>query len=106
MKALAKRLIGPQLAQEIIGQKEISEQEKRDEVFEKWLEVKGPNATYKEVVSQFEALQCTEAAAAVRLLVSSNAQSTANGKCICKTRRIVTRIHARARLAAHYWHFA
>ena len=51
LKAVAKRLVGPQLAQKIIGQKELSEQDKRDEVLEKWLEVKGSSATYRELVN-------------------------------------------------------
>ena len=78
LKAVAKRLIGPQQALNIIDQEELSEQDKRDEVFEMWLKVKGSNATYKELVALFQALKCTETAKAVRMLVTSNAQSDGN----------------------------
>ena len=81
LKAVAKRLIGPQQAHDIIDQEELSEQDKRDEVFEQWLKVKGSKATYKELVALFETLKCTEAAKAVRMLVTSNAQSDGNEKC-------------------------
>ena len=83
LKAVAKRLIGPQQAHDIIDQEELSEQDKRDEVFEMWLKVKGPNATYKELVALFETLKCTETAKAVRMLVKSNAQSDGNELMQC-----------------------
>ena len=75
---VAKRLIGPKLAKDIFDKVELSDQEKRDEVFETWLKVKGPNATYKELVNLFETLKCAETANAVRMLVVSNAQSDGN----------------------------
>ena len=78
LKAVAKRLIGPQRARDIIDQEELSDQDKRDEVFEMWLKEKGPNSTYKKLVGLFEALKCTEIAKAVRMLVTSNAQSDGN----------------------------
>ena len=78
LKAVAKRLIGPQQAHDIIDQEELSEQDKRDEVFEQWLKVKGSEATYKELVALFETLKFTEAAKAVRMMVTSNAQSDGN----------------------------
>ena len=82
LKAVARRLIGPQLTKDIIGNEELSEQDRRDEVFEKWLEMKGPKATYRELANVFEKLQDIEAAQAVRKLTISYAQSDSTGKCI------------------------
>ena len=82
LKEVAKRLIGRQLSQVIIGKEGLSEQDKRDEVFEKWLEMKGPKATYRELVSIFEGLQNIEAVEAVRKLTASYAQTGSTGKCI------------------------
>ena len=79
---VAKRLIGPQLTKDIIGKEGLREQNKRDEVFEKWLEMKGPKATYRELVNIFEKLKDIEAAEAVRKLATSYAQSDSTGKCI------------------------
>ena len=80
LKAVARRLIGPQLTKDIIGNEELREQDRRDEVFEKWLEMKGPKATYRELVNVFEKLQDIEAAQAVRKLTTSYAQSDSTGK--------------------------
>ena len=80
--AVARRLIGPQLTKDIIGKEGLSEQDKRDEVFEKWLEMKGPMATYRELVNVFEKLQDIEAAEAIRKLTTSYAQSDSTGKYI------------------------
>ena len=79
---VARRLIGPQLTKDIIGKEGLREQNKRDEVFEKWLEMKGPKATYRELVNIFEKLKDIEAAEAVRKLAASYAQSDSTGKCI------------------------
>ena len=84
LKAVARRLIGPQLTKDIIGNEELSEQDKRDEVFEKWLEMKGPKATYRELLNIFEGLQHMEAAEAVRKLTTSYAQSDSTGKYMYK----------------------
>ena len=78
LKAVAKRLVGPQLAKDIMDKVELTDQDKRDEVLEMWLKVKGPNATYKELVDLFETLKCKETANAIRMLVVSNAQSDGN----------------------------
>ena len=82
LKAVARRLIGPLPTKDIIGNEELSEQDKRDEVFEKWLEMKGPKATYRELVNIFLKLKNIEAAEAVRKLTTSHAQSDSSGKCI------------------------
>ena len=80
LRAVARRLIGTQLTKDIIGNEGLSEQNKRDEVFEKWLEMKGPKATYRELVNIFEKLQHMEAALGVRKLATSYAQSDSTGK--------------------------
>ena len=78
---VCRRLVGPQFVSEI-QQEGSSEQNKKDRVLEKWLEVKGSNATYRELINVFEKLKCHEAAHAVRGLVTPSDESENKGKSV------------------------
>lgn len=66
---VGKRLIGPQVIKEI-DHEEHSEQNKRDRMFEKWLEMKGSEATYRVLIEVLKEIQNAQAAEAVQKLAS------------------------------------
>ena len=67
-KVVGKRLLKPTYVNDIDLEEE-SEQRKRDRMVEKWSEIKGPEATYRAIITVFEKLSNRQAADAVRDLV-------------------------------------
>ena len=67
-KMVGKRLIGPQPVRDI-DREENSEQNKRDKMLEKWLEIEGSKATYRVLIEVLKDVQNTQAAEAVEKLV-------------------------------------
>ena len=74
-KVIGRRLVGIKNVQDIDREEEQCEQEKRDEMFEKWKEMKGSKATYRVLIDVFEEVKNPLAAHAVREIVSRNATS-------------------------------
>eukprot|EP00731_Ephydatia_muelleri_P037955 Em0610g2a len=74
-KLIGRRLVGIKTVQDIDRKEEQCEQEKRDEMFEKWIEMKGSKATYRVLIDVFEEVKNPLAAHAVREIVSRNATS-------------------------------
>eukprot|EP00731_Ephydatia_muelleri_P002792 Em0001g2792a len=74
-KVIGRRLVGIKNVQDIDREEEQCEQEKRDEMFEKWIEMKGSKATYRVLIDVFEEVKNPLAAHAVREIVSRNATS-------------------------------
>ena len=75
-KVVGKRLLNATYVNDI-DMEEGSEQRKRDRMVEKWLEIKGPRATYRAILTVFEKLSNRQAAEAVRnLVVQGNFQCT------------------------------
>eukprot|EP00731_Ephydatia_muelleri_P008623 Em0004g961a len=71
-KVVGKRLLNATYVNDI-DMEEGSEQRKRDRMVEKWLEIKGPRATYRAILTVFEKLSNRQAAEAVRNLVVQDA---------------------------------
>ena len=69
-KTVGKRLIDSQLIKDI-DREEQSEQRKRDTMLEKWLEVKGSEATYRALIDVLNVLKNTQVAEEVQKLASS-----------------------------------
>ena len=69
-KMLGKRLIGLQTTEDI-DREEHSEQNKRDKMLEKWLEMKGSKATYRVLIEALQRIKNVQAAEAVQKLASS-----------------------------------
>ena len=73
-KMLGKRLIGFQTTEDI-DREEHSEQNKRDKMMEKWLQMKGCKATYRVLIEALQRIKNVQAAEAVQKLV------VIEGKC-------------------------
>ena len=69
-KMVGKRLIGLQAIRDI-DREEHSEQNKRDKMLEKWLEIDGSKATYRVLIEVLKDVQNTQAAEDVQKLASS-----------------------------------
>ena len=68
-KTIGRRLVGFKTVNEIDQKAEQCEQEKRDDMFEKWIEQKGSKATYRALIEVFEEVKDPLAARAVREIV-------------------------------------
>ena len=69
-KMLGKRLIGVQTTEDIDREEHI-EQNKRDKMLEKWLEMNGSKATYKALINALQRIENVKAAEAVQRLALS-----------------------------------
>ena len=69
-KTVGKRLIGSQIIDDI-SREEQNEQNKRDKMLEKWLEIKGSKATYRVLFDVLKDVQNTQVAEEVQKLASS-----------------------------------
>ena len=67
---MGKRLIDSKLIKDI-DREEQSEQRKRDTMLEKWLEMKGSEATYRALIDVLNVLKNTQVAEEVQKLASS-----------------------------------
>ena len=67
-KVVGRRLVGEQAIVDI-DREEGSEQGKRDKMFDKWREHKGPKATYRVLIGVFEEVMNHQAAEVVKALV-------------------------------------
>ena len=67
---MGKRLIDSQLIKDI-DREEQSEQNKRDTMLEKWLEMKGSEATYRALIDVLKVVQNTQVAEEVKKLALS-----------------------------------
>ena len=67
---MVKRLIGIQAINDI-NIEEQSEQNKRDKMLEKWLEIKGSKATFRALIEAFNDIDNIRAAEEVQKLASS-----------------------------------
>ena len=81
-KTIGRRLVGFNTVKEIDQKAEQRELEKRDDMFEKWIELKGSKATYRALIEVFEEVNDPLAARAVREIVLHGA---ATGLCMVLT---------------------
>ena len=70
-KVVCRRLLEDYQACEDIDCEERSEQSKRDRMFQKWKEMKGSHATYRELITVFESIGNRAAAEMVNELALS-----------------------------------
>ncbi|KAL5477471.1 hypothetical protein EMCRGX_G024272 [Ephydatia muelleri] len=68
-KVIGRRLVGIKAVQDI-DREDQCKQEKRDQMLEKWIELKGSEATYRGLIEVFEEVKDYHAADAVKELVS------------------------------------
>ena len=77
-KVIGRRLVGIKAVQDI-DREDQCKQEKRDQMLEKWIELKGSEATYRGLIEVFEEVKDYHAADAVKELVS---RDVVTGLCV------------------------
>ena len=78
-RVVGRRLVSEQAIVDI-DREEQGEQRKRDKMFQRWLEIEGPKATYRVLIGVFEEINNHQAAAAVKGLVTKAVPPMAEGR--------------------------
>ena len=74
-RTVGRRLIAAKTINDI-DREEHSEQDKRDRMLERWLEIKGPEATYRRLITVFKDVENNQVAEEVRKLVEGRRDAT------------------------------
>ena len=80
-EVVGKRLVGAQATKDI-KRDEDSEQNRRDKMLEKWVEMKGSKATYRVLIEVLKGVQNAQAAEAVQELVSQVSVKSKHHHCV------------------------